>query len=255
MNEEQLVNKIKQLKTITPESDWVLANKKELLGEERTLDWSLFVKPALVGASAFAIFLAFNLSEDALPGEILFTFKKISEQKDAIMSLEEERPIHSLELANKRLEDLYLITERNEIDKISPALNEFQDEIEEATKEISKVVVTDKKINEDFFVKAEKLKETKKKVEKVLASELGGEKYDEYEIWIARAKIKDAEDYIEQLRLVDLSEEDNQKLDEMKLDLEKAKGYLSEEKYNSAYQIIDEVYSEISNMSKEKLNK
>ena len=252
MNEEKLVNQIEKLKKIRPESDWVSSNKEKLLGSEKQLDWSLFFKPALAGASVFAVIVAFNLSQDALPGEMLFTLKKVAEQKDIVFSSEEERPVKNFELASQRLEDLYLIAERNEVKKISPALEEFQTKVEDVNEDLSKALVTHQEIEEDLIKKANKLEEKKKEVSKTLASEIGGQEWDDYEILFARAKIRNAENLIEQLRLVILNEEDLNRLDEMNKDLEKAKEYLNEDNCNPAFKIINEVWTEITKLSKEK---
>jgi hypothetical protein len=254
MNEEKLVNQIEQLKEIRPESDWVSSNKKELLGEERNLDWSLFFKPALAGASVFAVIVAFNLSQEALPGEMLFTLRKIAEQKDIVFSSEEERSSRNFELAQQRLEDLYLIASRNDIEKISPALEEFQIKIEDVNNDLSKMLATNQEVEEGLIEQADQLEERKEIVSQTLGAKVleDSQESNEYEILVARAKIRNAENKIEQLRLVILSEEDIQKLDEMKEDLGKAKEYLNNDNCSPAFKIIDEVWTEISNISKEK---
>ena len=252
MNEEQLINKIKELKTITPSNDWVLSNKTNLLGEEKGMDWSLFLRPALAGASLFAVMVAFNISQDSLPGEWLFTLKKITESKDTILCSKDEKTLRSFELAYKRLEELYLIAGSNEVKKIAPAINEFQSTIENVTKELSKVYVTGNEIDEELMSEASKLEETKVIVGQTLASEFGGDAWDGYDVAMARLRIKAADDLIIKLRLVALNEEDNGKLDQMSEDLGLAKDYLDNDDCNPAFKIISEVLTEISDLSKEK---
>ena len=252
MNEEQLIKNLKQLKTITPDNDWVLSNKTNILGSENNFDWFLFLKPGLVGASLFAVMVAFNFSQDSLPGELLFTLKKISEGKDTIFCSNDQKPIRNFELANKRLEELYLIAGSNEIKKITPAINEFQSTIKNVTKQLSRVYVTGNKVDEGLIDEAKKLEETKEVVGKTLASEFGGEAYNEYKIAMARLRVKAAEDLITKLRLVNLDEADSNKLDDMNKELELAKGYLDGEDYNPAFKIISEILEKISMLSKEK---
>ena len=252
MNEEQLINKIKELKTITPSNDWVLSNKTNLLGEEKRTDWSLFLRPALAGASLFAVMVAFNISQDSLPGEWLFTLKKITESKDTMLYPKDKKTLRSFELAYKRLEELYLIAGSNEVRKIAPAINEFQSTIESVTKELSKVYVTGNEIDEELMSEASKLEETKEIVGQTLASEFGGEGWDGYEVAMARLRIKAADDLIIKLRLVILDEEDNNKLDQMSESLGLARDYLDNDDCNPAFKIISEVLTEISDLSKEK---
>jgi len=252
MDEKQLINQIKQLKTITPDSDWILSNKTNLLGEEKHLNWSLFFRPALVGASLFAVMVAFNLSQDSLPGELLFTLKRLTENKDTMFYPKDKKTIRNFELAHKRLEELYLIAESNEVKKIAPAINEFQSTLEGVTKELSKVYVTGSEINEELISEANRLEEAKEIVGQTLASEFGGEAYDEYRIAMAHLRVKAAEDLIIKLRLAVLNEEDNNILDQMNEDLGLARDYLDSEDYNPAFEIISEVLTKISELSKEK---
>ncbi len=252
MNEEKLVNQIKELKTITPNSDWVLANKKELLGEEKSMNWNLLFKTTLVGASAFMFLAVLNISKNALPGDFLFALRKLGEKKSIVFSTPEERSLRSFELASKRLEELSLIAQNNEVKRISPAINEFQSTMEDVTREISRIYVTDQEINEDLIEKANELEEAKETVSRVLASEFGGEAYDQYEIGIARLKIKAAEDSVKQLRLIVLTEEDHNKLDEISSELELAKKHLDNEDYYSAFEIIDRSLEEIIQIKRDK---
>ena len=252
MNEEQLINKIQELKTITPNSDWVLSNKNNLLGEEKHLDWSLFFRPALVGASLFAIMVAFNLSQDSLPGELLFTLKKLTEGKDTMLCAQDDKTLRSFELAHKRLEELFLIAESNEVKKIAPAINEFQLTIKDVTKELSKAYVTGNEIDEGLIDEANRLEEAKEIVGQTLASSIGGDDWDGYEVMMARIRISNIEDIITKLRLVSLNEGDNDKLDQMSEDLELARTYLDDSDYGPAFKIISESLIEIIGLCKEK---
>ena len=252
MEEKQLINKIQELKTITPDNDWVLSNKTNLLGEEKTFDWSLIFRPALVGASLFAVTIAFNLSQDSLPGELLFTLKRFAENKDTMLCSKDEKPLRSFELANRRLEELYIIAESNEVRKIAPAISEFQSTIKNVADELSKAYITGNDINAELIDEANKLEETKEIVGQVLASNIGGEAYDSYKIARARYEIQLAENKIEWLRLVVLDEEDNNTLDQMNENLESARDYLNDEDYTPAFKIISEILIRISDLSKEK---
>ncbi len=143
MTENQLIKKIKKLKTIKPRRNWVLLNKKQILGEERRIEIFPFFRPVYAGLFCL-LFLAglFEFSQNALPGEFLYYLKKITERSQLILSSEEERPGLNLELVNKRLEELNQIVKENEVRKLAPALKEYQASVSEAAKNLAEAMTT-----------------------------------------------------------------------------------------------------------------
>lgn len=181
MTEKQLIAKIKELRQIKPREDWVFLAKKEILGEEKS-DLSLFsfigeikreIRFAFSHKFAFAsliilIVLAgtFAISQKSLPGDKLFSLKKITEKGQAIFVSEGEQSKHNLQLANKRLDDLTKIAESNRVENLALAINEFQASVSEVVKSLTEEEVKqDKEKVKEIVLEIKKLEENKQKVE------------------------------------------------------------------------------------------
>lgn len=210
MTEPQLIKKIRGLRKIQPRKDWVSLNKIQLLGEEKAFELFPFFRPAYAGLFLILILIGLlEVSQGALPGEPLYLLKRIIEKSQAILVSEEGRPKLNLELANKRLEELTEIAEGNEVKKLAPAISEFQANASEAAKNLARV----KKIDKEIVAQAQKLEENKEKVEKVLATKIETEDYDNALAQLVEREIKDLEGKT-------LNEEDQGLLKEAKADFE-----------------------------------
>lgn len=183
MIKSQLVRKIRQLKKVKPKKDWVLLTKTQILGQETTFNLLPFLRPAYAGLFALLLLAGlFEFSQGALPGESLYYFKKIVEKGQIILSSEEERPRMNLELANKRLEELNQIVQKNEVRKLAPAMDEFRANVSAAAKNLPNV----KKISKEIVVQIQKLEENEEELGKILATKVGNEEYEEYNIALAQ---------------------------------------------------------------------
>lgn len=188
MTEKQLIAKIKKLKQIKPKEDWVYFTKNQILGEtlksEKTrLSLVTFIKeiqrgerfvfrhkPAFAFLTVLAIFIGlFGFTQNSVPGDSLFVLKKIAEQSQAVFISQKDQPKHDLEIANKRLDDLFKIAEENEVANLAPAINEYQETVSKAAESLAKADNPDiKKI-----AKAIKELEEKEKIVKSLGIEIG----------------------------------------------------------------------------------
>jgi len=186
MNEKQLISKIRELRQIKPRQDWVVLTKKNILGEELAYRgrasvsslletfWKAF-RLKLVFAPVLAVFVLiglFSFSHYSLPGDFLYTFKKVIEKGQAVFVSAEEKPKYDLEMVNKRLEELNKIAETNQVKNIAPALNEFKKTRAVAKKSVSSSL---KGKSEKEAIKiakqvAPELNEINVKEEKVLAA-------------------------------------------------------------------------------------
>lgn len=183
MIKSQLVRKIRQLKKVKPKKDWVLLTKTQILGRETTFNLLPFLRPAYAGLFALLLLAGlFEFSQGALPGESLYYFKKIVEKGQIILSSEEERPRMNLELANKRLEELNQIVQRNEVRKLAAGMDEFRANVSAAAKNLPNV----KKISKEIVVQIQKLEENEEELGKILATKVGNEEYEEYNIALAQ---------------------------------------------------------------------
>lgn len=173
MTEKELIGKIRELRQIRPSQDWVSLTKSQILGtstglsasEESKLDNIIsvfhvfFLKPAYAGLiSVFVLFGIFGISQNSLPGDLLYPIKKITEKSQAVFVSEDEKPVFQLKLANERLEDLTKAPAKN----LAPAISEFQVNVSEAAKKITKAKKADVK---EIVKETKKLEENRQKVE------------------------------------------------------------------------------------------
>jgi len=174
MTQNELIGKIRELRQIKPRKDWVLLTKTQILGQEETPKFELFpfFKPAYAGLF-FLLLLAglIEFSQGALPGDPLYSLKRITEKAQAVFVSKEEQPKLQLELTSKRLEELNKVADANRVKRLAPALNEFQ-----KTKIVAKKEILDsiKNKSEKEAIKiakalAPKLNEVNEKEKKVYA--------------------------------------------------------------------------------------
>ena len=202
MDEKTLIGKIEILRQIRPRKNWVVLTKKRILGEERTLAGlfldsfrlfqGLFFQYRLALASLVLLFVlggTFAFAQKSLPGEPLFVIKKMTEKTRAVFVAENERPKVQLELANKRLEDLAKIAETNDVRKLAPAIEEFQANVSEAAKNLTKA----KTVGKDIILQTQELEKNKEKIEKTLATQIGTEELENVYKDLAEQQIKDLE--------------------------------------------------------------
>lgn len=154
MTEKELIVKLQELRQITPRKEWVFLTKKDILGssaqifpeepEEKIaagregfqpkVSWleffpRIFSQYKLSFASLLLVgvlVMVFGFSQNAVPGDLLFAFKKVAEKAQTVFLPSEEQLKTRLELANKRLEELTKIAEQNQIKKLSSAIEECQ---------------------------------------------------------------------------------------------------------------------------------
>ena len=176
MNEAELIKKIQELKQIKTRKDWVVLTKRELFRQETVSDrdrvsvileifpW-LFrhYKPALATFVFLGILVvaAFSFAQNALPGDSLYSLKRISEEGRIAFVSEENKPKAQLELANKRLEELTKVAEAKQTQKLVPAIEEFQASISQVAKNLEKP----KKLTKGIVDQTKKLEDNKQKVE------------------------------------------------------------------------------------------
>lgn len=226
MTDRDLIKKLQILKDIKPRKDWVVLTKTQILGEQReqfSLIESLglffqfkLAKPAF--ASLIAVFILFGLfsfAQNSLPGDFLYSIKKIAERGQAVFVSEIDKPQASLELANKRLEELTKIAETNQVKKLAPAINEFQASISEAAKSLSRMEATssDPVVIKKIVEETRKLDENKQIIEEVLGVVLGGNELQEVS---DKLEVKLVKLIISDLETRTLTEEQEEILNQMK---------------------------------------
>ena len=202
MTEKELIGKIRELRQIQPRKDWVSLTKIQILGEESKRSLAPFgevfsrfffgYKPAFaIVLSVFILFGVFSFAQNSLPGDILYSIKKISERSQAVFVSKEELPKYNLEIANKRLDELTEIAQTNQVKKLASAISEFQVNMSEAAKSLAEV--KGGADVEKIVAQTKKLEENKQKVEEVLATKIETEKFDNALSQLVEREIKDLE--------------------------------------------------------------
>jgi len=215
MTEKQLIAKIKELQQIRPSNDWVILTKKQILGDYATRPrnfWELFpklifqYKPAFATLAILAIlFGLFGFAQNSVPGDTLFSVKKITEKSQTVFISEKGQPKHNLELTNKRLDDLTKIAEANQSQKLTSAINEYQESVSKSAESLAEAEV------KEVVAEIKKLEEKTERV-KSLGIEIGeSEEWDD-------ALVKIVEREIEGLEAGTLTEEQEEVLTEVKED-------------------------------------
>ncbi len=187
MVEKHLIRQLKELADIQPRKDWVVLTKRRIFADEEISEakpglLSFFpffrYKLALVPIISVLIIIGlFGFTQNTVPGDFLFSVKKMTEGAQVTFTSAIEKPKAHLELANKRLEELNNIAENNQVRNLDPAIKEFQANVVQATKEIMamnvSVTTSDSMVLKDIITETQKLEENKQKVEEVLATVIG----------------------------------------------------------------------------------
>ena len=225
MTEQDLISKIKQLNQIKPRQDWVLSVKDKIFADDylpgkehfSTLEIlrRMILQPKMAYASLLimlGVFVsAFGFARNSLPGDFLYSFKKITEKGQTIFVVDEgEKSKTQFVLLNKRLDELTEVARKNKVKNLAPAINEVEAGIAKAAKNLKKAKTTQTIVSE-----AKKI-ENKTTVIESLGVEIGELEFDAALI----EKIKDQADILSAEELtaeqVSILEEVKQKIEEEK---------------------------------------
>ena len=201
MTDKELIRKIKKLQQIKPRKDWVILTKEKILSEplvnEKQASITIgerlsnilsvfgvrpFLKPALATAVCFCFLIGvFSFAQNALPGDLLYSVKKIAEKTKISLASESEKPKVQLELTQKKLNELTKIAEENKGKNLASAVQEVEEAMRETAETLKKVAVAgnDGKIAKEIKEKVEAIEKQKETVEGILATKIDSEEYDE----------------------------------------------------------------------------
>ncbi len=220
MTEKELIKKIKELQQIKPSKDWVILTKEKILskplvnekpasitiGERFSNILSVFnvkpfLKPALATAVCFCFLIGvFSFAQNALPGDLLYSVKKIAEQAKISLASETEKPKVQLELTQKKLDELTKIAEENKGKNLASAVQEVEKAMKDTAKSLKKVAIAgnDGEIAKEIKEKFEAIEKQQETAEEILGIKIDSEEYDEsknsyYKILVER-EIKELKD-------------------------------------------------------------
>ncbi len=233
MTEKELFTNLRKLRHIKPSQNWVNLTKNQILHlpEEKsaltftsTFERIFFpiFKPALAGFFVvFVLFGLFGIVKNAMPGDALYIIRRVAHVGENILTSEADKPALQLRLANDRLEDLTKVSARN----LAPTISEFQANVSEAAKEISRIDATTSSptVIRKIVAGTKKLKENQQKAESLGVVIGGTEELD-------NALEKIAGNLIEDLQSRTLTEANEEVLAKMK-------GFFSQEKYSEVLEL------------------
>ncbi|MFA7714617.1 MAG: DUF5667 domain-containing protein [Candidatus Paceibacterota bacterium] len=187
ITDKQLIEKLEQLDCIKPDTDWVLLAEQKILASQpvkQPLTWfslNFISKPAFsLALSAFAFVsiaggASFTLAQGALPGDLLYPLKKVSQNVRMAFVPEQEQPAARLELAKSNLEDLSRITqqEKNQGQKLAASIAEAQKTFAAASKSLKQSSAADKQATAQQIVgQLESLKIQQKAIEQNIKTDI-----------------------------------------------------------------------------------
>jgi len=227
LTDKELIGKIKELRHIEPKKEWVSFNKKSLLGEEPSIMFFPYLKPAFAFlAVAFVLCgttLGYSFVKSSLPGDVLYVLRKTVHEGQAIFVSDDEKSAFQLGLANDRLQDLATAPIKN----VGPTIDEFQANMLEAAKSLSKMDISTSSVEtiQKIVEETKKLEENKQKAES-----LG--------VFIGEDKTAEFENIFKAIVANLISDLENRTLDEEKTDLlVRIKELFDQAKYSDALEL------------------
>lgn len=188
--------KLTLLKEVKPKENWVLfakrnilaPNNAELYAEPRRSGVGHFVsyiqyfekairqaraKPAFVFAAlAFVVFggIGYKLSQNSLPGDALYSVRSVIEKATTGSD-----PSASLEVAQRRLEDLRKVVEGNKVKNLPSATKDFNQSVSEVSKKLLALVENEPEKALQLSRKLVQLQKGKAQIEQILGAVIGEE--------------------------------------------------------------------------------
>ncbi len=231
MNEKQLIEAIRELKEIKPRQEWVslvksqiLPNKTWSIGNILTYLPQINEQRRLAYAFATLVFIIvgmFGFAQYTVPGDLLFSVKKITESQDPF------------QIAYNRSEELVQILKENKTQNIAPAVGEFKASISGAAKDLVLSLTQDPKVTpnkkslKEIAAEVKKIQDNQKQLETLGIDISKTEEAKEYDNALASL----VKNQIEDLEKSTLAESQQKALIQ-------AKDLYSQQKYSDALEEI-----------------
>ena len=243
--EEEIINKIKQLKKIEPDREWVFLAKRNILKDDNlslkekgSFSFAKYIsffnfgfnKKFIFATLSFFIFFSALIvfSQSSLPGSPLFTLKRATEKAQAMLIPRQDQLNYDMAIAEKRLSELKEIAEKNSVENLAPAINEYQASVSKIAQNLAET--KNKNEIKRIVEKVQKLKKQELKIESSASLVVPDNK---------KLEEASAEKLIPILNSLVSDLKNNQSLTkEQKIALEKVENDLKEKKYNDALIIL-----------------
>lgn len=153
MTEKELLQQIKQFKTIKPRNEWVVLAKSQVFAESATAEKMSFFD--FIASGSYKRNLAYSLAtlalimaglvgfaQNTMPGDLLFPVRRIAEQSQAALTGQTglRQDVATL---NNRINDLAQAAKQGRTGNIPSAINEINTKASELAKTIKEHPVED----------------------------------------------------------------------------------------------------------------
>lgn len=149
MDEFTLIKKLESLKTIKPERAWACSAKSQILSQDfeqkPSFSFNLFFgqKRLVQSFASVLIILAitpFVFAKDALPGELLYGFKKAEESvRYALIVPKEQKSVAQLETRLNELDKISAEQGQNQGKKLAAGIKETKQALTNASQDLANV--------------------------------------------------------------------------------------------------------------------
>tara|TARA_Y100000310_G_scaffold279430_2_gene298536 strand:+ start:856 stop:1611 length:756 start_codon:yes stop_codon:yes gene_type:complete len=189
--EKDLAAKLTLLKEVKPRENWVIFAKTQILSETKEnliqqevgheslvgklgqlVSYVRYLeKPAYVFAVlAFVVLggVGYQISQNSLPGDALYSVRSVIEKATTSSD-----PLASLEVAQRRLQDLKKVVEGNRVKNLSQATQEFNQSVAEASKGLLALVEKEPEKALQASRELVQLQKDKAQIEQLLGAAIG----------------------------------------------------------------------------------
>jgi len=195
MTDKELIKNLRKLDKIQPSKHWLVLLRRNLVAQidydikrERSerfdflFGWlGSFQSAALAVSLIFILFvgpwLTIKASESSLPGDLLYSVKKASENVQKTVANSQEKPRLQVEFAGRRLEELsklnYSTDSSEKTEKSREVIVDFKDSLASVSQQIKSISSRDKAVV--VAQETRKLKENLAKAKGEMPSEIKGD--------------------------------------------------------------------------------
>lgn len=188
MNNNDLIKKIKGLKEIKPSEEWLNSTRHNLMteigfDEDTFFSFNWLKQPQAVALTICLALILFGgpwmtlkASQSSLPGDLLYSVKKISEDVQTTIASDSSKVGLQAEFAGRRLEELNKVTynsysSEEKTEKSAKLMNDFKDNLAQVSQNVNKVSKEEAVV---IAQKTQKIEESLKRTEDGISSEVKG---------------------------------------------------------------------------------
>ncbi len=200
MEEKEILTNLACLRSIKPKEEWVLLTKNKIIREEvghmshpfhfqfplallkeTLLVFDYWRKPALL-IPTLAFFVAVGIIgqqiSHSVPGDTFYPLRSNIERVQFTVS-QADKSFQQIELAQKRLQDLKTVVEKNKTANLIPSIKEFEVSIGQVSKGLVELVENEPDKALQASREVLQLQQEKEQIEQVLGTTIGEEESGE----------------------------------------------------------------------------